>query len=122
MIVVVGHLDIDPADRDRFVRLSQDAVRQARVTDGCLHFAVTAAPLDTGRVDVAERWRDRSALEAFRGNGPEGALDEAIHAFHVEEIVAPDVGGPQHRPSRASPAPRREHRAQRARPHHRRAP
>ncbi|WP_435202675.1 SgcJ/EcaC family oxidoreductase [Janibacter sp. GS2] len=91
MIVVVGHLDVDPADRDRFVRLSQESVRRARDTEGCLHFAVTADPLCAGRVDVAERWRDRPALEAFRGSGPAGDLGDAVQAFHVEEVEVPEA-------------------------------
>lgn len=89
MIVVMGHVDVDPGSRERFVELSQEAVRQARAADGCLHFAVTADPLDPGRVDIAERWRDRVTLEAFRGAGPEDESAEAIRAFHVEEIAVP---------------------------------
>lgn len=91
MIVVIGHLDVDPTDRDGFVRLSQESVRQARGAEGCFHFAVTADPLCAGRVDVAERWRDRPTLEAFRGSGPADDLADAVRAFHVEEIVVPDT-------------------------------
>ena len=90
MITVIGHLEVDPAERERLLDLSQDAVRQARATEGCLHFAVTPDPLDPGRVNVAERWRERQALEDFRGAGAEGERGAAIRNAHVEEIVAPE--------------------------------
>lgn len=94
MIAVLGHLEVDPADRDRLLDLSQEAVRQARTTEGCLHFAVTPDPLDPSRVDVAERWRDRPSLEAFRGAGTEGELGAAIRSAHVEEVETPERDDP----------------------------
>lgn len=87
MIVVVGYLEVAPADRDHAIALSLDAVRQARTTDGCLDFSVSPDPIDPGRVNVSERWRDRDALEAFRGEGTEGELDSLIRGAAVEEFV-----------------------------------
>lgn len=85
MIVVMGHLAVERAHRDRFVELSQGAVRQARATHGCLDFAVSADPTDDTRVNVAERWGDRAALEAFRGSGPEGEVAGLIRSAAVFE-------------------------------------
>jgi hypothetical protein len=39
MIIVSGHLVLDPADRDAHVMASVDAVRLARQAPGCLDFA-----------------------------------------------------------------------------------
>ncbi|WP_420110459.1 putative quinol monooxygenase [Pseudactinotalea sp.] len=86
MIVVVGHLEVAPANRDRAITLSLDAVRQARATDGCLDFSVSPDPIDPGRINVSERWRDREALETFRGEGTQGELDGLIRGAAVEEF------------------------------------
>lgn len=86
MIIVIGHLTLDPADRDRHLELSSAAVELARSTPGCLDFSVGADSLDPSRVNVSERWTDRESLDEFRGSGPDtddGA--PAILAFHVNE-------------------------------------
>ncbi len=85
MIIVIGHLEVRPADRDRVVRLSADAVRQARDTAGCIDFAVSADPVDPGRVNVAERWRTRTDLARFRGAGPDDGLGELIRGYAIDE-------------------------------------
>lgn len=86
MIVVAGHLRVDPAQREAFLERTRRHIAQARVAPGCLDFALSADLLDAGRVNVFERWVDRAALEAFRGSGPEDDLGAMIRAFHIEEF------------------------------------
>ena len=88
MIAVVGHLVVDPADRDRVVALSLEPMRAARDTPGCLHFAVAADPLAPDRVNVSELWVDRDTLERFRGDGPSGELDGLVLDAVVRELEA----------------------------------
>lgn len=85
MIIVTGHLVVDPADRDHQVTLSAEAVRAARATPGCLDFAVSADSCDPSRVNVAERWANRACLEEFRGSGPDDDLGSLVREFHVDE-------------------------------------
>lgn len=85
MIIVTGHLVVHPEQRDRFVELSADAVRQARATSGCIDFAVSADTVEPERVNISERWSDRAALEAFRGSGPAGEAGAMIRDFAVAE-------------------------------------
>lgn len=87
MIAVIGHLETDPADRDRLVTMSAEAVRLARATAGCVHFAVTADSVDLGRVDVAELWESAEALAAFRGSGPDDETGSLIRGYHVSEYA-----------------------------------
>jgi quinol monooxygenase YgiN len=91
MIIVAGHLRVRPADRDRFLTLSLPAIAAARATTGCLGFAVAADPVADDRVLVYERWQTGEQMQAFRGHGPTGDLEELIvHAevaeFHVSPI------------------------------------
>ena len=78
MLIVAGHLVVDPADREALVAESAEAVALARTAEGCLDFAVTADSLDAGRVNVFERWESADALLAFRGAGPSGEMTARI--------------------------------------------
>jgi quinol monooxygenase YgiN len=89
MIIVTGW--IVATDRDRFLALSQEAMRLARETPGCLEFAVLADPLEDDRVVVLERWTDNDALQAFRGEGPGDDIRPLIASAEVEEY---EVGDP----------------------------
>lgn len=85
MIIVVGHLQVDPDHRDRAIELSRSAVEAARKTPGCIDFAVSADPVNPSRVNISERWADRKALEDFRAGGPSGDLSDLIQGAEVAE-------------------------------------
>ena len=86
MIIVAGHVRVAKKDRATFLKGSAQAVRQARDEPACLDFAVSADVVDAQRVNVYERWMDRSSLMAFRGEGPPDALNELIISAEVEEF------------------------------------
>lgn len=94
MLIVAGHLILDPADRDAHIDASADAIRLARSAPGCLDFAVSADPVDSRRVNVLERWAGAEDLAAFRSSEPDPNAPpvdfRAIRAFVVEEFVVPD--------------------------------
>lgn len=91
MIVVMGHLVLAADDREAHLGLSLAAVQAARAAPGCLHFAVTADPVEPTWVDVAELWASRSELDAFRTSGDAGDESDPfvyVREFHVEEFEA----------------------------------
>ena len=65
-----------------------EAIRLAREADECLDFVVSADPLEDDRVNVLERWTDRAALMAFRGEGPGDDLRSLIKSADVNEYEA----------------------------------
>ena len=85
MLVIAGHLVVDPNDRDRYVADCAAAVEAARKAPGCLDFALTADTLDEGRVNIYERWETDEELEAFRGSGPDAATAGRILEFAVRK-------------------------------------
>ena len=94
MLIIAGHLIVDPADRDRYVADCATAVKQARRAPGCLDFALTADPLDPARVNVYERWKSDAELANFRGSGPDAATQARIvgaevHKYRISAIEAP---------------------------------
>lgn len=90
MIIVAGHLTVEPAQRASYLAGCVAVVEQARRAAGCLDFAVSADLVDPGRVNVFERWESRAAVEAFRGNGPSDEQGAAMLAASVAEF---DIDG-----------------------------
>ncbi|GAA3463755.1 antibiotic biosynthesis monooxygenase family protein [Saccharothrix longispora] len=91
MVIVAGHLVVDPHRRESYLADCASVVRQARDAPGCLDFSVTADLVDPGRVVVFERWESRAAVEAFRGSGPDGGQGAAVLAASVAEYDVADV-------------------------------
>jgi quinol monooxygenase YgiN len=87
MIIIAGHLVVDPAGREAYLRDCEQVVRLARAAEGCLDFSIGADLLEAGRINVYERWASRPELEAFRGAGPSDAQQEAILDAAVSEHV-----------------------------------
>jgi quinol monooxygenase YgiN len=70
MVIVAGHVTVDPPQRESYLAASVIIVEQARKAAGCLDVAITADLVDPGRVNIFERWESQAALEAFRSSGP----------------------------------------------------
>jgi quinol monooxygenase YgiN len=90
MVIVAGHLVLDPRQRETYLAGCRDVVDQARRAPGCLDFAVTADLVDPSRVDIFERWESQAAVDAFRGSGPS---DEQTSAVISATVVEYDVTG-----------------------------
>jgi quinol monooxygenase YgiN len=90
VLIVAGHLVVDPQDRDDYLSGCVEVVRQARRAAGCLDFSISADLLEPGRINVFERWESQAAVDAFRGSGPSDDQGAAIQAGSVAEY---DVGG-----------------------------
>ncbi len=91
MVIVAGHLLVDPEQRDSYLAGCVGVVEQARHARGCLDFTITADLVDTGRINVFERWESQDAVEAFRGSGPSDEQSAAILSASVAEYDIADV-------------------------------
>ncbi|MEV4069956.1 antibiotic biosynthesis monooxygenase family protein [Nonomuraea fuscirosea] len=90
MVIVAGHIVVDPQQRERYLADCVGVIELARRAPGCLDFAITADPVDVRRIHIFERWESQAAVEAFRGSGPSGPQRAAILAASVAEY---DVAG-----------------------------
>ena len=90
MVIVAGHLRVEPEERERYLASCLAVVELARGTPGCLDFAISADLIDPARINILERWESRSALEAFRGAGPSDEQGAAIVSAAVAEYDTPD--------------------------------
>ncbi len=92
MVIVAGHITVEPAHRDTYLAGCRAVVEQARATPGCLDFAISADLTDPGRVNVFERWSSYSILESFRGDGPDDDHSAAMLSISVAEYGATKIG------------------------------
>ena len=84
-IIVAGKLTIKSGSRDEFVEKSQNAVLLARKNEDCDDYSVSPDNIDSNRVNIFEKWKSRSALDAFRGSGPESDIFSLVETFDVNE-------------------------------------
>jgi quinol monooxygenase YgiN len=91
MVIVAGHLVVDPDARESYLADCVSVVRQARSTLGCLDFVIAADLVDPSRINIFERWESQAAVEAFRGSGPSDEQGAAIRAASVAEYDVADV-------------------------------
>jgi quinol monooxygenase YgiN len=90
VVIVAGHIVVNPEERDDYLAGCVDVVRQARRAPGCLDFALSADLLEPGRVNIFERWESAAAVEAFRGSGPSDEQGAAIRTASVAEYDISD--------------------------------
>jgi quinol monooxygenase YgiN len=91
MVIVAGHLVVDPPQREAYLAGCAEVVALARRAPGCLDFSLTADLLDPGRIDVYERWESQAAVEAFRGSGPSDEQGAAVRDASVAEYDVTNV-------------------------------
>lgn len=84
-IIVAGRIYLQSGPRATFLTRSMDAIKQARVTQGCTDFAVSADPLEDNRVNIFEQWSDRTSLATFRNTGPDDNLASLIESIDINE-------------------------------------
>ena len=91
MVIVAGHVTVEPHQRESYLAGCVSIVERARGTAGCLDFAITADLIDPGRVNIFERWESQAALETFRSNGPPFEHGAAMLSVSVAEYDIADV-------------------------------
>ena len=91
MVIVAGHITVEPEQRESYLAGCVSVVEQARGTAGCLDFAITADLVDPGRVNVFERWESQAAVESFRSGGPSDEQGAAMLSASVAEYDVADM-------------------------------
>ena len=94
MLIIAGHLVVDPAHRDRYVADCAAVVEAARVAGGCLDFSITADTIDAGRIMIFERWESEQPMLDFRGSGPSDEQQGEIVDADVKRYMISAVGDP----------------------------
>ncbi|WAC55595.1 putative quinol monooxygenase [Gordonia sp. SL306] len=91
MLIVAGHITVDPDQREIYLAGCVRVVEQARRTSGCHDFIIDPDLLDSGRINIFERWESQADVEAFRGGGPSDDQGAAIRSASVTEYEIGEV-------------------------------
>ena len=91
MLIVARHITVEPQQRESYLAGCVSVVERARGAAGCLDFAITADPIDPGRVNILERWESQAALNTARGNAPGFEQAEAMLSASVADYDVADV-------------------------------
>ncbi len=85
MVIVAGHITVEPQHREVYLAGCVSIVEAARAALGCLDFAISADLVNPSRINIFERWESRAAVETFRGNGPSDDQGAAMLSASVAE-------------------------------------
>jgi quinol monooxygenase YgiN len=91
MIIVAGALTVDPHGRDAYLQGCASVVEAARQAQGCRDFALSPDLLESGRINVFERWESEEDLHRFRGSGPDDGRRAALLNIQVNEWAVVDT-------------------------------
>ena len=91
MVIVSGHLIVDPEQREPYLADCVSVVEEARKAPGCLDFTIAADLVDPDRINVFERWESQADVEAFRGSGPSEGQGAAMLSASVSEYDVASV-------------------------------
>jgi quinol monooxygenase YgiN len=87
VIIVAGALTVDPGGRDAYLEGCLGVVAAARQARGCLDFALSPDLIESGRINVYERWTSEDDLQRFRGTGPDAGQLAELLDIQVKEYA-----------------------------------
>jgi quinol monooxygenase YgiN len=85
MIIVSGWLRVDADDRSGYLASCVPIIEAARAAPGCIDFHLCPDPIEPERINVFEQWESATAVESFRGSGPDAGHQASIVDAHVEQ-------------------------------------
>jgi quinol monooxygenase YgiN len=91
MLIVAGTGYVDPDHRDALLESLAPAMRQARTAPGCLDYVVAADPIESGRVNIFERWSSEADLHAHLSGSAQTA--QPMPDVRSVEVMRYDISG-----------------------------
>jgi len=64
MLIITGHMHVDPADLAPFIADLQALATETRKRPGCISYAAAVDNPHAARLLISERWADQAALSA----------------------------------------------------------
>ena len=97
MLIIAGTFEVDPARRDEFIAQKEAGMRESRAEAGCVHYVLSADPLEPGRVYLFEKWESKEHLAPHlaRLSAPSAAPDPAavpVLAADLQQYEIASVG------------------------------
>ena len=92
MLIVTGTIAVPPSDLPRFVAEVAGLASVTRHRDGNLSYDTAVLDASSGRLLVAERWRDEAALAAHLQSDDTAAFVSRWHERMLSDVRKYDVG------------------------------
>ena len=80
MIIVQGHMRLNPGDIDANADALNTMVTATRAEDGCILYAFARDVIDPDTIHITERWRDQAAIDAHGTSAHMGEFRKVIGA------------------------------------------
>jgi len=88
MVIVAGHITVEPQQREPYLTGWVSIAEQARRAAGCLDSRSPPIWSTRGRINSFERWESQAARETFRSSGPDKEQRAAMLTVAVQEYIA----------------------------------
>jgi quinol monooxygenase YgiN len=87
MIVVAGHVTLDPAQREPAIAAAREMMRETCKEAGCISYTFSADLDEPGRFRIFEEWESDEALRAHFAAPHMARFQKAVGGLGVREMV-----------------------------------
>jgi quinol monooxygenase YgiN len=86
MIVIAGHVVLDPAKREQAETAAREMMSETRKEQGCISYTFSADLEQAGRFRVFEEWESDEALRAHFASPHMARFQQAVGGLGVREM------------------------------------
>lgn len=87
MIVIAGHVALDPAQREPAMAAAREMMGETRKEKGCISYSFSADLEEPGRFRIFEEWESDEALRAHFASPHMARFQQAVGGLGVREMA-----------------------------------
>lgn len=87
MIVIAGHVLLDPEKREPAIAAAREMMAETRKEKGCVSYTFSADLEDPGRFRIFEEWESDDALKAHFASPHMARFQQAVGGLGVREMA-----------------------------------
>jgi len=87
MIVIAGHVALDPGKREAAVTAAREMMAETRKEKGCISYTFSADLDEPGRFRIFEEWESDEALRAHFASPHMARFQKAVGGLGVREMA-----------------------------------
>jgi quinol monooxygenase YgiN len=87
MLVIAGHIDLDPEKREAAISAAKEIMTETQKETGCISYTFSADLADPGRFLIFEQWQDQEALDAHFATPHMAAFQKVMGGFGIRNMA-----------------------------------
>jgi quinol monooxygenase YgiN len=87
MLVIAGHVALDPVQREAAVAAAREMMQETRKEPGCISYTFSADLEEPGRFRIFEEWASEDALRAHFASPHMARFQKAVGGLGVREMA-----------------------------------